>query len=187
MTDYTFALCAEHLLSLMIHQFNKFRQAGMIRMYYISKSTPPEPTTPMTTYTGHTKGSIAFESQVALNNFKKGTKRDVSACPIFKNNLYYNTFQRSFWPTSKHKDFMRFLTLTLTMMMEIHMINKSLMTKNLLCILHISLTVGKAPISAISKRNSGCLIALSLILTGFQKLCESHSFRELFKRTMISG
>ena len=38
---------------------------------------------------------MASESQVALNNFKKGTKRDASEYPIFKNDLYYDTFQRS--------------------------------------------------------------------------------------------
>ena len=62
----------------------------------MSKSTPLEATTPMTTFSGHTKGSIASESQVALNNFKNGTKRDASAYPIFKNDLYCDTFQRSF-------------------------------------------------------------------------------------------
>ena len=30
------------------------------------------------------------ESQAALNNFKKGTKRHASAYPIFKNDLYYD-------------------------------------------------------------------------------------------------
>ena len=36
------------------------------------------------------------ESKIALNNFKKGTKRDASVYPIFKNDKYYDTFQRSF-------------------------------------------------------------------------------------------
>ena len=34
--------------------------------------------------------------RLALNNFKKGTKRDASVYPIFKNDKYYDTFQRSF-------------------------------------------------------------------------------------------
>ena len=67
----------------------------------MSKSTPPEPTTLMTTFTGHPKGSMASESQVALYNFRKGTKRDASAYPIFKNDLHYDTLQRSFWATIK--------------------------------------------------------------------------------------
>ena len=40
--------------------------------------------------------STPSESQAALNNFKKGTKRDASVYPIFKNDKYYDTFQRSF-------------------------------------------------------------------------------------------
>ena len=50
----------------------------------------------MTTFTGHTKPPPLSESQIALNNFKRGTKRDASAYPIFKNDPYYDTFQRSF-------------------------------------------------------------------------------------------
>ena len=68
----------------------------MIRKIGKSNPAPPGPTTPMTSLSGYTKGSIASESQAALNNFKKGTKRDASAYPIFKNDFYYDTFQRSF-------------------------------------------------------------------------------------------
>ena len=42
------------------------------------------------------KHQTPSESQTALNNFKKGTKRDASVYPIFKNDKYYDTFQRSF-------------------------------------------------------------------------------------------
>ena len=73
----------------------------MIRMVEKTSSPPPGPTTPMTTLSGHTKGTVSSESQAALNNFKKGTKRGASAYPIFKNDLYYNTFQRSFLATIK--------------------------------------------------------------------------------------
>ena len=52
-----------------------------------SGQTSPDPTTPMTTFTGHTKGSIASDTHVALNDFKKGTKMDASAYTIFKNDL----------------------------------------------------------------------------------------------------
>ena len=61
-----------------------------------TSSPPPGPTTPMTTLSEYTRGNVTSESQGALNNFKKGTKRDASACPIFKNDLYYDTFQRFF-------------------------------------------------------------------------------------------
>ena len=50
----------------------------------------------MTTFAGHTKSTATTESQTAINNFKRGTKRDASAYPIFKNDLYYDTFQTSF-------------------------------------------------------------------------------------------
>ena len=55
----------------------------------------------MTTLSGYTKGTITSESQAALNNFKKGTRRDTSAYPILKNGLYYDTLQRSFLATIK--------------------------------------------------------------------------------------
>ena len=87
MKDTTFELCNEHLHTITHEQYNDFRQEDMIRMTSGSTSPQPEPTTPMTTFTGHTKGSIASESQVSLNNFKKGIKRDASAYPIFKNDL----------------------------------------------------------------------------------------------------
>ena len=94
--ESTFELYAENLLVMTREQFNNFRQEDMIRIASGPTSPRPGPTTPMTTFTGHTKGTTASESQVALNNFKKGTKRDASAFPIFKNDLYYDAFQRSF-------------------------------------------------------------------------------------------
>ena len=42
------------------------------------------------------KHQTTSESQTALNNIKKGTKRDVSVYAIFKNDKYYDTFQWSF-------------------------------------------------------------------------------------------
>ena len=64
----------------------------MIRMMGKSSSSPPQPTTHMTTLSGNTKGTVTSESQAALNTIKKGTKRDASAYPILKNDLYYDTF-----------------------------------------------------------------------------------------------
>ena len=82
MTDGFFELYAEDLLSLAREQFNDFRQADMIRMIGKSSPAPTGPTTPMVTLSWYTKGTIASESQAALNNFKEGTKRDASECPI---------------------------------------------------------------------------------------------------------
>ena len=115
------------LLGQTRHLF-KFRQADMIRMNDMPKSRPLEATTPMTTFSGHTKGSIASESKVSLNNFKKGSKLDGSAYPVFKNDLYNNTFQRSFLGIIKTEDFMM-LTWTLILMMEITMTSNSLKKK----------------------------------------------------------
>ena len=87
MTDGFFELYTEDLLALTREQFNDFRQADMIRMMGKTSSPPPGPTTSMITLSGYTKGTETSESQDALNNFKKGTKRDTSAYPIFKNDL----------------------------------------------------------------------------------------------------
>ena len=62
-------------------------------------TSPPshhEPQQLMTSFPSEFKHTTHSESKTALNNFKKGTKRDASVYPIFKNDKYYNTFQRSF-------------------------------------------------------------------------------------------
>ena len=58
-----------------------------------SRSSYIEPHTPMTTFTRHTKSTATSESQTTLI---KVVQRNASAYPIFKNDLYYDTFQRSF-------------------------------------------------------------------------------------------
>ena len=47
-------------------------------------------------FSSEPKPAPLSESKIALNNFKKGTKRDASVYPILKNDKYYDTFQRSF-------------------------------------------------------------------------------------------
>ena len=61
-------------------------------------STPPhhDPQQNMSSFPTDPKPPPNPESKIALNNFKKGTKRDASVYPIFKNDKYYDTFQRSF-------------------------------------------------------------------------------------------
>ena len=71
----------------------------------------------MTTFTGHTKPPALSESHIALNNFKRGTKRDASAYPIFKNDFYYDTFQRSFLAIIKAQGLMMLLILILNLIM----------------------------------------------------------------------
>ena len=85
--DGIYILHDEFLTSLTREQFIEFRQ-GDIRQMSNSRSSHVEPYTPMTTSTGHTKLTAISESQSAHNNFKRGTKRDASAYPIFKNDLY---------------------------------------------------------------------------------------------------
>ena len=60
-----------------------------------SPSSHHEPSKFKTSFQGEFKHQTTSESQTALNNFKKGTKRDASVYPIFKNDKYYDTFQRS--------------------------------------------------------------------------------------------
>ena len=84
----------EFLQTLTRDQFIEFRNS--IKSHPNSKPPPYESHTPMTTFTGHIKPPPFSESQIALNNSKRATKRNTSAYPIFKNDLYYDTFQRSF-------------------------------------------------------------------------------------------
>ena len=58
----------------------------------------------MTSSPSDLKQPTQSESKIGLNNFKKGTKRDTSVYPIFKNDKYYDTFQRSFLANLKAKD-----------------------------------------------------------------------------------
>ena len=55
----------------------------------------------MTSFPSEFKQTTQPETKTALNNFKKGTKRDASVYPIFKNDKYYDTFQRSFFANLK--------------------------------------------------------------------------------------
>ena len=87
MKETTLELYADHFLALTCEQYNDFWHEDMNKMSSGPTSPLPGTTTPMTTFTGRTKGNTASEYQVALNNFKKGTKRDASAFPIFKNDL----------------------------------------------------------------------------------------------------
>ena len=63
-----------------------------------SASSPShhEPYKLKTSFSGESKHQTPSESQTVLNNFQKGTKRDASVNPIFKNDKYYDTFQRLF-------------------------------------------------------------------------------------------
>ena len=83
------------LFSLTREDYIEFREMDIEPMPN-TRSYHGEPTKPMTTFYGHTKPSTISELQTVFNNFKRDTKRDASAYPIFKNDLYYDMFQRSF-------------------------------------------------------------------------------------------
>ena len=65
-------------------------------IHFQTPSKLGSPATPRSMATSQTS-----ESYITLTNFKKGIKRDASACPILKNERYYNTFIRHFKATAK--------------------------------------------------------------------------------------
>ena len=85
----------DYLATLTSENYFQFRL-----LYTQSPPTLPpsyhEPQQLMTSFPSEFKQTTQSESKTALNNFKKGTKRDASVYPIFKNDKYYDTFQRSF-------------------------------------------------------------------------------------------
>ena len=85
----------DFLATLTRDNYLKFRHLDT-QSFSSSPSSHHEPSKLKTSFQGELKHQTTSESQTALNNFKKGTKRDASVYPIFKNDKYYDTFQRSF-------------------------------------------------------------------------------------------
>ena len=85
----------DFLATLTRERYLKFRHMDT-QSFSASSPSHHEPQQLKTSFSGESKHSTQSESQTALNNFKKGTKRDASVYPIFKNDKYYDTFQRSF-------------------------------------------------------------------------------------------
>ena len=85
----------DFLATLTRDSYLKFRHLDT-QSFSSSPSSHHEPSKFKTSFQGEFKHQITSESQTALNNFKKGTKRDASVYPIFKNDKYYDTLQRSF-------------------------------------------------------------------------------------------
>ena len=85
----------DFLATLTRDNYLKFRHLDT-QSFSSSPSSHHEPSKLKTSFQGEFKHQTTSESQTALNNFKKGTKRDASVYPIFKNDKYYDTFQRSF-------------------------------------------------------------------------------------------
>ena len=93
--DRPYELHDEFLATLTRDNYLKFRHKDT-QSFPASSPSHHEPHKPMSSFSGEFKHQTPSESQTALNNFKKGTKRDASVYPIFKNDKYYDTFQRSF-------------------------------------------------------------------------------------------
>ena len=95
MKDDIYILHHHFLISLTRGDNLEFRKMDIEPMPN-TRSSYSEPPKPMTTFSVYPKPTTISGSQTAFNNFKKCTKRDASAYPIFNKDLYYNTFQRSF-------------------------------------------------------------------------------------------
>ena len=93
--DRPYELHDDFLATLTRDSYLKFRHLDT-QSFSSSPSPHHEPSKFKTTFQGEFKHPTTSESQTALNNFKKGTKRNASVYPIFKNDKYYDTFQRSF-------------------------------------------------------------------------------------------
>ena len=83
------------LATLTRDSYLKFRHLDT-QSFSSSPSSHHEHSKFKTSFEGEFKHQTTSESQTVLNNFKKGTKRDASVYSIFKNDKYYDTFQRSF-------------------------------------------------------------------------------------------
>ena len=101
----------------------------------MSSQAPLEAISCITTFSGHTKGSMASESQVFLNNFKKGIKVMHQHTPSSRMTSSMITFRDLPWQSSKHKAVMMLLTQTLTLKMEINM-TSNILKENPLCNLY---------------------------------------------------
>ena len=93
--DRPYELHDDFLATLTRDSYLKFRHMDT-QSFSSSPSSHHEPSKLKTSFQGEFKHQTTSESQTALNNFKKGTKRDASVYPIFKNDKYYDTFQRAF-------------------------------------------------------------------------------------------
>ena len=93
--DRPYELHDDFLATLTRDSYLKFRHLDT-QSFSSSPSSHHEPSKLKTSFQGEFKHQATSESQTALNSFKKGTKRDASVYPIFKNDKYYYTFQREF-------------------------------------------------------------------------------------------
>ena len=114
--DRPYELHDDFLGTLTRKSYLKFRHMETLS-FSASSPSHHEPYKLKTSFSGESKHQTPSESQTALNNFKKGTKRDASVYPIFKNDKYYDTFQRSFLANLKAQGLYDVATLIMTLRM----------------------------------------------------------------------
>ena len=93
--DRPYELHDDFLATLTRERYLKFRYMDTLS-FSASSPSHHETSKLKTSFPDESKHQTPSQSQTALNNFKKGTKTDASVYPIFKNDKYYDTFQRSF-------------------------------------------------------------------------------------------
>ena len=93
--DRPYELHDDFLATLTKDIYLKFRHMDT-QSHSTSSPSHHKPYKLKTSFRSEFKHQTTSESQTALNNFKKRTKRDASVYPIFNNDKYYDTFQRSF-------------------------------------------------------------------------------------------
>ena len=114
--DRPYELHDDFLATLTRDSYLKFRHLDT-QSFSASSPSHHESSKLKTSFPGEFKHQTTSESQTALNNIKKGTKRDASFYPIFKNDKYYDTFQRSFLANLKAQGLYLLLTLIMTLRM----------------------------------------------------------------------
>ena len=93
--DRPYELHDDFLATLTRDSYLKFKHMDT-QSFSTSSLSHPDPSKLKTSFPSELKHQTTSESQTALSNFKKGTKRDASVYPIFKNDKYYDTFQSAF-------------------------------------------------------------------------------------------
>ena len=90
--DRPYELHDDFLATLTRNSYLKFRHMDSQSFKSFSASSPShhELSKLKTSFSGESKHQTPSESQTALNNFKKGTKRDASVYPKFKNDKFNN-------------------------------------------------------------------------------------------------
>ena len=87
--DRPYELHDDFLATLTRERYLKFRYMDTLS-FSASSPSHHELSKLKTSFSGESKHQTLSESQTALNNFKKGTKRDTSVYPIFKNDKFNN-------------------------------------------------------------------------------------------------